>query len=492
VDRDLSSHDLWEESLARSRRRREAAATAKGFDLPARGLSVAALVAVTGGTVVSVGAASVIGGGDDDSSAGGGAGRGAGMRPAAAVAKASARGSATEGAASPGARSTGSSSSTSTSSPTSTADPGDAQGASFAADNPAAPEQTLEERALAVAKGVPVARVAAADAAPVDQAPAPAEDAEQPASEQPTDEPPVAEKPDGDGTDAPRDVAPPAPKHAGGVAELQQQLGVAPDGDFGPATERALKRWQRSHGLEADGIAGPATREALDIGDGKILKRDKPAPHRATPRSATDGDSQQHAAGGGVRELQRALGIGVDGVFGPGTEQALKQWQQAHGLAADGVAGPATREALGIGAGKVLKRRGGGGSGGSGSGSGGDGGSSTVARVVAAANRIATTPYVYGGGHGSFEASGYDCSGSVSYALHGGGLLDSPLDSSALMSYGAPGPGSHITIYANAGHAYMVVDGRRFDTSARSETGSRWSSTQRSSSGYVVRHPKGL
>jgi hypothetical protein len=75
------------------------------------------------------------------------------------------------------------------------------------------------------------------------------------------------------------------------------------------------------------------------------------------------------------------------------------------------------------------------------------------------------------------------------YALHGGGLLSSPLDSSALMSYGAPGPGRHITIYANPGHAYMVVDGRRFDTSARSQNGSRWSNSGRGGGGYVVRHP---
>jgi hypothetical protein len=112
--------------------------------------------------------------------------------------------------------------------------------------------------------------------------------------------------------------------------------------------------------------------------------------------------------------------------------------------------------------------------------------------VVAAANRIAGTPYKYGGGHGSFNDSGYDCSGSVSYALHGGGLLGTPLDSSGFMSYGASGPGKRITIYANPGHVYMVIDGRRFDTSARRETGSRWSGTQRGSGGYVVRHPRGL
>ena len=97
--------------------------------------------------------------------------------------------------------------------------------------------------------------------------------------------------------------------------------------------------------------------------------------------------------------------------------------------------------------------------------------SGVVARVIAAANEIATRPYVYGGGHGSFESEGYDCSGSVSYALHGGGLLSSPEDSTGLESYGEPGPGKYITIYANAEHAYMVIDGRRFDTVALAETG---------------------
>ncbi|HEY8769765.1 MAG TPA: hypothetical protein VIM03_04430, partial [Thermoleophilaceae bacterium] len=156
--------------------------------------------------------------------------------------------------------------------------------------------------------------------------------------------------------------------------------------------------------------------------------------------------------------------------------------------------GPATRSKLGLGAGKVLKRRGGGHArrrSGGGSSTGGGGSSSVVQRVIAAANAIATKPYIYGGGHGSFNAPGYDCSGSVSYALHGGGLLSSPLDSSALMSYGAPGPGRHITIYANPGHAYMTIDGRRFDTSARSQTGSRWGGGGRGGGGFVVRHPAG-
>jgi hypothetical protein len=128
---------------------------------------------------------------------------------------------------------------------------------------------------------------------------------------------------------------------------------------------------------------------------------------------------------------------------------------------------------------------------GGGSRGGGGGLPAVVRRVIAAGNRIARLPYKYGGGHASFDDSGYDCSGSVSYALHGGGLLSSPLDSTGLMSWGRPGRGRRITVYANAGHAYMVVDGRRFDTSGRRISGSRWTRIQRSSAGFTVRHPAG-
>ena len=115
-----------------------------------------------------------------------------------------------------------------------------------------------------------------------------------------------------------------------------------------------------------------------------------------------------------------------------------------------------------------------------------------IASGIAAANRIARYPYRYGGGHRSFHDSGYDCSGSVSYVLHAMGVLSSPLDSSQLMSYGAPGPGRWVTIYSNPGHAYMTIRGRRFDTSAQWQGGSRWSIFDRSSAGYTVRHPPGL
>jgi hypothetical protein len=262
------------------------------------------------------------------------------------------------------------------------------------------------------------------------------------------------------------------------VRKLQRKVGVAADGIFGPATERAVKRWQRRHGLTADGIVGPLTRSAMGLGPGPILKR------RGTGSGGRAGDSQRRShRGGGVRALQRRVGVPADGVFGPATEAAVKRWQRRHGLVADGIVGPQTRARMGLGAGPVLKR--------GGSGGGGHRGG-RIARMIAAGNRIARAPYKYGGGHGSYRDSGYDCSGSVSYVLHAAGLLRTPLDSSGLMSYGEPGRGRHVTIYAHPGHAYMVIDGRRFDTSALRQSGSRWTSRHRDPTGFVVRHPPGL
>jgi peptidoglycan hydrolase-like protein with peptidoglycan-binding domain len=115
-----------------------------------------------------------------------------------------------------------------------------------------------------------------------------------------------------------------------------------------------------------------------------------------------------------------------------------------------------------------------------------------VKAIVAAGNRIATKPYKYGGGHSRWNDSGYDCSGSVSYVLHAAGLLNRALDSSGFMSWGEAGRGTWVTIRSNPGHAYMIVAGLRFDTSARRQTGNRWSEQMRSASGYVGRHPEGL
>jgi hypothetical protein len=117
-----------------------------------------------------------------------------------------------------------------------------------------------------------------------------------------------------------------------------------------------------------------------------------------------------------------------------------------------------------------------------------------VKAVIAAANRIRTRPYVWGGGHASFASRGYDCSGSVSFALHGGRFLESPLPSGPMMTWGEEGEGRWITVYANGGHAYMTVAGYRFDTSGDEgeETGPRWHAELRDNVGFTARHPLGF
>ncbi len=117
-----------------------------------------------------------------------------------------------------------------------------------------------------------------------------------------------------------------------------------------------------------------------------------------------------------------------------------------------------------------------------------------VKQVIAAANSIATTPYQYAGGHGSWSSPGYDCSGSVGFALHGGGLLSQTEDSGQMESYGSAGAGQWITLYANAGHVYAKIAGLWFDTAAQSSSNNddRWSTKRISSaSGFIVRHPTG-
>jgi peptidoglycan hydrolase-like protein with peptidoglycan-binding domain len=316
-----------------------------------------------------------------------------------------------------------------------------------------------------------------------------------------------------------------------GVREVQQRLGVAVDGDFGPITLRSVKAFQASRHLVVDGIVGPATRAALGVGAGPVLRVDPallPAPKRTTAHAAKPVQQPAHRAApsqrpmpapisisASIRQLQQRLGIAVDGQFGPATLRAVKAFQTSHHLAVDGIVGPATRAALGLPPGPVLRvdaalmprptttttthttthtstsshtststhtsttpTSG--------------GLPAAVEAMIAGANQIATRPYVYGGGHASFYSYGYDCSGSVSYVLHAAGLLSAPEDSTALEGFGVPGPGRWVTIYANAGHAWMVIDGRRFDTAAMYATGSRWSSTMGSTAGFIVRHPAGL
>jgi hypothetical protein len=118
--------------------------------------------------------------------------------------------------------------------------------------------------------------------------------------------------------------------------------------------------------------------------------------------------------------------------------------------------------------------------------------------AIAGANRIDTLPYLYGGGHKSFDDTAYDCSGAVSYVLHAAGLLDHTMTSGDLAKWGAPGPGKWMTIYANAGHTWIVVAGLRYDTSrydtgpSAKQSGPRWRLGARPTDGFVVRHPVGF
>jgi putative peptidoglycan binding protein len=261
------------------------------------------------------------------------------------------------------------------------------------------------------------------------------------------------------------------------VAKLQRALHLGDDGVFGRGTLHAVKRFQRRHGLTADGVVGAGT--------WRMIRRSL---HRHTRvRAAGAGGRGVRTRGASVRLLQARLGVAADGVFGPGTARAVRSFQRAHGLTADGVVGPATWSVLGVsGSHPVLKRahlRGR---------PGRPGIPGAVLRAISAADRIAGFPYRYGGGHRSFHDSAYDCSGSVSYVLHGAGLLGRPRDSSELMSWGQPGRGRWITIYANAGHTFMIINGKRYDTTGRWDTGSRWQRVDRSRAGYVARHPAGL
>jgi hypothetical protein len=117
-----------------------------------------------------------------------------------------------------------------------------------------------------------------------------------------------------------------------------------------------------------------------------------------------------------------------------------------------------------------------------------------VKKVIAAANKIRAKPYVWGGGHARWWDAGYDCSGAVSYALHGGALLSSPLPSGPMETWGRAGPGRWITVYANAGHAYAVIAGLRWDTAGNtSGTGPRWHESLAAAAGgtFIARHPEG-
>jgi cell wall-associated NlpC family hydrolase len=213
--------------------------------------------------------------------------------------------------------------------------------------------------------------------------------------------------------------------------------------------------------------------------------------------------------GADVKELQLLLtqwgvATSADGQFGRRTKRAVKTWERSGGRYANGRASVSEQVALqtSVARGETL------------TGTEAADPATPVAEtatlapgglavapssapqqvkdIIAAGNKIAGMPYKYGGGHARWNDTGYDCSGSMSYAFHGAGMLDTALDSTGFMSWGDAGKGTWVTTYANAGHSYMVVAGLRFDTSGATTDGSRWHTSLRSPSGYTVRHPEGL
>lgn len=223
----------------------------------------------------------------------------------------------------------------------------------------------------------------------------------------------------------------------------------------------------------------------------------------ATPAAADFGDRSltNGARGNDVRVLQSTLTrlgheTAVDGIFGRATRRSVRGYERAEDLRVDGRV--SRLQARGMV--RRLERRAPGPAPTGQAALAADGRTAVapadaparVRRAVAAANRITRKPYRYGGGHGRFRDSGYDCSGAVSYVLHGAGLLRRSRDSTGLMSWRRRGRGRWITVYANRGHAYMVIAGLRFDTSGRGERGPRWRPERRSARRYVARHVRGL
>jgi peptidoglycan hydrolase-like protein with peptidoglycan-binding domain len=212
------------------------------------------------------------------------------------------------------------------------------------------------------------------------------------------------------------------------------------------------------------------------------------------------------SSGSDVRAFQRYLDRAgfdttADGAFGPATRRSVMAFEQAEERRVNGVASRSDQRLA-----RTKASAAGGDSGGepvepapekgyldsNGMAVAPSSAPDEVRAIVDAGNRIATKPYKYGGGHARWNDTGYDCSGSVSYVLHAAGLLGRARDSTGFMTYGDAGRGTWITIRTNPSHAYMIVAGLRFDTSARSRTGSRWSEQMRSARGFRGRHPEGL
>jgi peptidoglycan hydrolase-like protein with peptidoglycan-binding domain len=301
------------------------------------------------------------------------------------------------------------------------------------------------------------------------------------------------------------------------VKELQQALGqagfkVKSDGKFGTGTLRAVKRFQRASRLKPSGTVDRKTVAALkralrgssaNVNGGYDPDNPDTSHHSLGDRIPV----KRGMSGHDIRVLQDFLTragfkVSVDGEFGASTEKAVKKFETAQTRTIDGMMDAADIDALRTlageddpGAGTMPTQLAPGDTAQIGS----DGlaiapasAPPQVQAIIAAGNQIASKPYKYGGGHGKWDDSGYDCSGSVSYALHGAGLLDDAMPSGDFTDWGDPGPGQWVTLYAKSSHMFMVVAGIRFDTSGRTKNGTRWQADMRSTSGYTAVHPPGL
>jgi peptidoglycan hydrolase-like protein with peptidoglycan-binding domain len=281
------------------------------------------------------------------------------------------------------------------------------------------------------------------------------------------------------------------------------------DGKFGPSTIRAVKRFQRAARLTPSGVVGRKTLAALERVESAAGTGGYDLVRATKKKRASLGSRvplRRGMRGQDIRVLQDFLrkaghGISIDGHFGSSTLKAVKAFQQAANRPVDGVIDAEDIEVLrSLAAGGVVQTQPVAAvTAGEKATIGPDGlaiapasAPEQVKQIIAAGNQIATKPYKYGGGHAKFDDTGYDCSGSVSFALHGGGLLEQALPSGGFVDWGEAGPGQWVTIYAHSGHMFMVVAGLRFDTSGRTKNNTRWQTEMRSPAGYTVRHPAGL
>lgn len=310
--------------------------------------------------------------------------------------------------------------------------------------------------------------------------------------------------------------------HGSDVQTLQTwltdvRIPTAPDGNFGPGTAGSVRQFQlAAHLSPASGTVGSRTASTLAAWV-RAHRTVSGAARSSTPTRATPLSSpfsrvlREGDHGSDVAKLQRWLGdvripTAADGNFGPGTAASVERFQTAASLnPPSGTVGTRTGRTLQSWVDSSRKVSASSGQAPTAPGSRARlvnglaeapaDAPAAIKNVIAAANQIATRPYVYGGGHASFSSSGYDCSGSVSYALHGGGLLGSPEVSGWFDNYGSAGYGQWITIYANGAHVYMNIAGLWFDTADQSSSNgdNRWSTSQVSpTGGFVIRHPTGL